>query len=454
MKTLIKFENQKLNELRSKMLKDLDREHYAILYGKFHRVSDDTCIITIKDQKYYEKGYDVQTIASIHIGSEFRAQCLSEIDQRIDVDTIVDVHTHPFGKGKPFFSGVDTDDEKTMKEYLVSKGDTIHYASIVLSQDMYNARLWEHDGKRAFPEKAIIKTQKVSESMPETASGSRNEPTRFEMFDRSILALGIDTIKAMMNDQVVTVVGVGGVGSIIAENLIHMGFQTINLVDFDIVEKSNLNRLVGATYEDAENGSKKVDVIAAHLKAINPFATVSAYCRSVFDSDVEKVLALSDWIFLTTDNYSSCVRVQELAFKYYVPFISAATNILVEEGSIADVRGEVILVRIGDGHCLNCLGKIDKKELIYETHPDPEIRAAMVQKGYVKGHDVKDPAVKTLNAMVATIATDVLINQYTERQKDQFVIIYENNEAQTIYEDEDCIKKRESECHVCGGKNG
>lgn len=454
MKTFIKFKNQKLNELRSKLLKDLSREYYAILYGKMHKISENICIITVKDIVYYQNKYDNQTIVSINIDSEFRAYCLNEIDKRLDVDTIIDVHTHPFGLGMPYFSNVDTDDERNMKTYLVSKGNDIHYASIVFSRDMYNARLWEYDGKKVFYENAFIKTQKVSENIPNAfLHGSlSNEEKQMEMFNRSILALGVETIKSMMGNQVITIVGVGGVGSIIAENLIHMGFQKINLVDFDTVEKSNLNRLVGATYEDANKNRKKVDVIAKHLKSINPFASVRTYCQSVFDNNIEKVIALSDWIYLTTDNYSSCVHVQDLAFKYYVPFISAATNIVVENNRITDIRGEVILVRMGDHLCLNCLGKIDKKELIYETHPDPQIRETMVQKGYVRGHDVKDPAVKTLNSMVSTIATDVLINQYTERQKDQFVIEFENNDFPIIYEDVDCIKKRNLKCHICGGE--
>ena len=90
---------------------------------------------------------------------------LTEIDKRLDVDTIIDVHTHPFGSGMPFFSGVDTDDEKNMKLYLVEKGNDIHYASIVFSRDMYNARLWKYDGKKAYWENAFIKTQKISENI-------------------------------------------------------------------------------------------------------------------------------------------------------------------------------------------------------------------------------------------------------------------------------------------------
>ncbi len=455
MKTLIKFENQKLNELRSNLLKDLSREYYAILYGKMNKLDDDNCIITVKDIKYYQCKYNDQTIVSINIDTEFRGYCLNEIDSRLDVDTIIDVHTHPFASGMPYFSSVDTADERNMKNYLISKGNEIHYASIVFSQDMYNARLWEFDGKKTCYENAFIKTQKISENIPNVFLHSKlsNEESQMEMFNRSLLALGVDTLKSMMSNQTITIVGVGGVGSLIAENLIHMGFQNINLIDFDEVEFSNLNRLVGATYDDAVNKRKKVDVVRRHLKSINPFAKVKAFDNSVFDRKIEKVIAFSDWIFLTTDNYASCVRVQEMAFKYYVPFISAATNILVENDKITDVRGEVILVRIGDHLCLNCLGKINKKELIYETHPDSRIREAMVQKGYVKGHDVKDPAVKTLNSMVSTIATDVLINQYTERQNDQYVIEFENNDCPIIYSDEDCVKKRNLRCHICGGNS-
>lgn len=455
MNTYIKFENNKLNELRSNLLQDLSKEYYAVLYGKKNDIDEETSIITVKDIKYYSGNYNDQTIVSINVDSSFRSHCLEEIDQRLDVDTIIDVHTHPFGSGMPYFSSVDTQDERDMKRYLVSKGNDIHYASIVFSRDMYNARLWDWDGKKIIQSNAFIKTQKVSENIPNAfiSNTVSNENNQLEMFNRSILALGVDSIKSMMNNQVVTIVGAGGVGSIIAENLVHMGFQHINLIDFDNVEISNLNRLVGATYEDAKNNRKKVDVIAEHLLAINPFATINAYSSSIFDKEMEKVIALSDWIYLTTDNYSSCCRVQELAFKYYVPFISAATNILVEEGKITDIRGEVILIRMGDHICLDCLGRINKRELIYETHPDPSIREAMVQKGYVKGHDVKDPAVKTLNSMIATIATDVLINQYTERQKDQHIIVYENNGFPCIYEDTKWIENRKLNCHICGGSN-
>ncbi len=68
-----------------------------------------------------------------------------------------------------------------------------------------------------------------------------------------------------MHDQVISIVGVGGLGSIIAEHLIHMGFHEINLIDPDVLEVSNLNRVVGAYYEDAQQKRYKVDVVKRHL---------------------------------------------------------------------------------------------------------------------------------------------------------------------------------------------
>ncbi len=79
------------------------------------------------------------------------------------------------------------------------------------------------------------------------------------MFQRSASVLGLEVLRTLMHDQTISIVGVGGLGSIIAEHLIHMGFQALNLIDPDVLELSNLNRVVGAYYEDAQQQRAKVD---------------------------------------------------------------------------------------------------------------------------------------------------------------------------------------------------
>ena len=70
--------------------------------------------------------------------------------------------------------------------------------------------------------------------------------------------LGSDAANTFAN-CVVAIVGLGGGGSHIAQQLAHIGFLNIQLYDGDAAELSNLNRLIGASLDDVQKGTKKVD---------------------------------------------------------------------------------------------------------------------------------------------------------------------------------------------------
>jgi molybdopterin-synthase adenylyltransferase len=192
-----------------------------------------------------------------------------------------------------------------------------------------------------------------------------------------------------------------------------------------------------------------VEVVKRHLTNINPQATVQAYIKDVHDKELESVLALSDWLIVATDNHSSRRKAQELSIQYFVPLLSVGVNITVNENTIEDMSGEVITARVGDGLCLNCLNRINPIQVASERHPDLAIREALVKRGYVTGQDVKEPAVKTLNAFVATMAVEVLINQYTEMRRHVPLLIYENNGQMSLYEDRESLQQRNKHCFLC-----
>lgn len=447
----IKFQNQALNELRRNLLRDLSNEFFACLLAKTHVISG-FCVMTVvkavyPDASYYQR----QGTAALKVSWDFMREVLTEADARVDVDTVIDVHTHPFSLASAWFSGVDDRDEENFARYLHEKAPDLRYASIVFSQTTYQARYWDASGRgRPVHYPAFIKTQKLSESIPSSDDPVKKEDTEIsEIFNRSVLALGLDNMRKMSYGQEITVAGVGGIGSIIAEHLVHMGFSRINLVDHDTLELSNLNRIEGVTYKDASAGKSKVDVISRHLESINPNARINACNMNVFDAKFEEIAVRSDWIIVATDSLASRYRIQELAFKYYVPFITAGVNITVKDGEITDMSGEVILVRIGDKVCLTCLGRLDYNEIAKEIHPDSRVREGLVVKGYVTGLDVKEPAVKTLNTHLATMAVDVLVNQYTERNRDAAITVYEDNGFPAIYEDTESVRCRDMNCRVC-----
>ncbi len=161
------------------------------------------------------------------------------------------------------------------------------------------------------------------------------------------------------------------------------------------------------------------------------------------------MLALSDWMIVATDNHSSRLKSQELSVQYFVPLLSVGVNITVKESKIEDMSGEVITARVGDYLCLNCLHRINPIKVASERHPDKTIREALVKRGYVTGKDVKEPAVKTLNTFLATMAVEVLINQYTEVRRHVPILVYENNGSMSIYEDRESVQQRNKHCFLC-----
>jgi len=164
---------------------------------------------------------------------------------------------------------------------------------------------------------------------------------------------------------------------------------------------------------------------------------------------MESVLALSDWMIVATDNHSSRLRAQELSVKYFVPLLSLGVNITVKDNNIEDMSGEVITARVGDYLCLNCLKRINPIKVASERHPDKAIREALVKRGYVTGKDIKEPAVKTLNTTLATMAVEVLINQYTDVRRHVPILVYENNGYMSMYEDRESVQQRNKHCFLC-----
>jgi molybdopterin-synthase adenylyltransferase len=454
---VIKFKQGDLAYLRARMLEDLSREQFAVLLGKTQKINGHTIIKVIDILFLEQSDYAHQSVAFLRIKKDFIHKSLVELTRRYDVDTLIDVHTHPFSQGHVSFSATDDADEKTFFRFLNETFAGINYASIVFSQRQYSARVWTFKSHATVARSTLIQTQTSRENIGssdfDTSLDEHDEKTALTegegFFHRSALVLGLEVMRTIMHDQVISIVGVGGLGSIIAEHLIHMGFHTINLIDPDVLEVSNLNRIVGAYYEDAQQKRAKVEVVKRHLTNINPQATVQAYSKDVHDKELESVLALSDWLIVATDNHSSRRKAQELSIQYFVPLLSVGVNITVNENTIEDMSGEVITARVGDGLCLNCLNRINPIQVASERHPDMTIREALVKRGYVKGQDVKEPAVKTLNAFVATMAVEVLINQYTEMRRHVPLLIYENNSQMSLYEDRESLQQRNKHCFLC-----
>src|SRR6266849_115523 len=165
---LIKFKHRDLECLRARILEDLSREHFAVLLGKTQKI-DGYTIINVIDLLFPARSdYHHQSVALLRIKKDFIHKALVEVTNRYDVDTIIDVHTHPFTQASVSFSATDDGDEKTFFRFLKDTFEGMHYASIVFSQSKYSARVWTFSSGSIVARKALLKTQTSPENIAST----------------------------------------------------------------------------------------------------------------------------------------------------------------------------------------------------------------------------------------------------------------------------------------------
>src|SRR4051812_12024367 len=88
--------------------------------------------------------------------------------------------------------------------------------------------------------------------------------------------LGVNS-QSIIERCVVGIVGLGGGGSHVAQQLAHLGFLNYVLFDADAIEDSNLNRLIGGTEKDVLKSVPKVKIAKRVITSIRPLADVECH---------------------------------------------------------------------------------------------------------------------------------------------------------------------------------
>lgn len=119
------------------------------------------------------------------------------------------------------------------------------------------------------------------------------------------------------------VIGLGGLGHAVAQQLAAAGIAELILFDDDKVELSNLPRQL--LFTDSDIGKAKVTVAAQKLSSAYEDCTITARQKRFTEQDAD-VLQSVDIIFDCTDNFESRLLNNKVAVKYQIPLISAAIS--------------------------------------------------------------------------------------------------------------------------------
>jgi len=161
--------------------------------------------------------------------------------------------------------------------------------------------------------------------------------------------LGQESTDVLRNGRV-GIVGLGGGGSHIAQQLAHIGVENFVLCDPDHYEDKNHNRTVGGTPADVEAKTPKVRIAQRLIRDINPKARVSAVKHRW--QNALPFLRGCDAIFGCVDSYTERDQLERVSRRFLVPYIDIGMDVSKAEAGHA-VHGQVVLSLPG-GLCMHC----------------------------------------------------------------------------------------------------
>jgi molybdopterin/thiamine biosynthesis adenylyltransferase len=227
-------------------------------------------------------------------------------------------------------------------------------------------------------------------------------PVALDRFDRQVRAFGA-TGQAALSRLRVGIVGLGGTGSLIVQQLAHLGVEDFLLIDPDILEYSNLNRVAFASKADV--GMSKVSLARNHISRINSTARVATLTEDITRVPTAKALTNVDVIFGCTDSHGSRAVIQQLAYQFMIPCIDMGTVIVARKEQVTHVTGRVQLLAPGLA-CFTCGQLLDSEQVRrdmlseFERQMDP----------YIIGDREPAPAVISINSSIASIAVTMLLS--------------------------------------------
>lgn len=210
-------------------------------------------------------------------------------------------------------------------------------------------------------------------------------------------------------------IGGGGTSSAVVSLLARLGVGHLALMDKDIIDTTNLNRVHGLRAADVPAKLAKVDILAREIEAWGLGTQVVSSPAWVGDPCLRDTLRSCDVLFGCTDDNQGRITLNRLAHYYGIPVIDVGLRMRSgKEGVDYEMTGRITIVRPGNP-CLMCLGVVNARRAAEEAleRSDPAEFARGKAEAYVDGGGDPAPAVVTFTTSVACAAVDELIQGLT-----------------------------------------
>lgn len=376
------------------------------------------------------------------LGEHAQAEGLAELKR--NGHGLVEVHTHPGSYRHIQFSSYDDEQLPRFARYVMLKLSGRPFGALVLGPGGYAGRAWRKDTVEPLELRAVGEAAAVPSWLaPTSESDEWSAPNRFDRQVRSLGPEGQRRIAALR----VGIVGLGGTGSQVVQQLAHLGARNFTLVEDDRVEVTNLPRLAGAGMMDALLRRRKTAVAKRVIRRLSRRVGVS--CTGPLRSKRSlEALTEVDLIVGCVDNDGARLVLTELAAAHLVPYLDLGVGIESSPGEPGAVGGGRVAFYLPGRPCLACADDLDFAEAAEDLESE-ELRRVRIARGYAADRRV-EAALMPLNTAVVGLGMMELLAFATGVRPVRPFFRYDAVEQRLIAQ----RVSLDSNCPVCGPAAG
>ena len=331
------------------------------------------------------------------------------------------VHSHPDGLPKHSEQD-DREEAKLFRTAYIRISEVGPHASLLFTDpNQVRGRVWLEDGRRIDVERirAIGRRFRFFDN----ELGVEPNPV---FFDRQIRAFGPE-IQRLLGRLIVGVVGTGGTGSAVAEQLIRLGVGSLLLADGQTFEASNVNRVYGSRIID--EGIAKVKIVERLSADIGLGTRIRVIEKDITSEVAARELRQCDLVFGCTDDEWGRSILTRLAIYYLIPVFDMGVKIDSEEQKIRAIEARVTALLPGAA-CLFCRERIEPRRIRAESlsATNPAEAEQLRQEGYIPQLAAPAPAIIPFTTTIAAGAINEMLHRLTGHLGDERVsteIIYQ-----------------------------
>lgn len=266
-----------------------------------------------------------------------------------------------------------------------------------------------------------------------------------DRYDRQIRMFGLEGHKRI-RDSTVAVVGIGGLGTHVVQQLALLGVGRIVLIDSDGLEDSNRNRYIGCWASDPV-GASKVLLAKRLVNLIDPSIRVEALHRSFVSAEGFTLLRASHYVVGCLDSDAARLVLTEFCLAYSKPYIDLASDV-VDDGT---EYGGRIVAAVGNRGCPLCLEEIDTAaaSLALRGSAGERDRQAIYGVG-VDLLGTAGPSVVSVNGVVASLGVTELMVLITGLRQPKLRLTYRGSTGKVT----ETTARILVDCPLCGGIAG